>query len=573
MANPTTDRRADVVVIGTGAAGLAAAITAHAEGLSVIMLERSDMLAGTTALAGGGIWAPANRFMLADGDDDSASSALAYLEAVVGDAGPATTTARKRAFVEAVPRAIDYLEAQGIRFRRTAGYPDYHPEVAHASVAGRGVESAVFDLNLIGDWATRFVRRPFPRTMPMGTMNVRQLVLARRTLTGLLTYARLFAWFVWGKIIRRRYVGGGLALAGQMLLQVKRRGIPLLLETRATGLIESGGRVTGVRVTGPDGRETTIRANRAVMLAAGGYARNPDLRAEYQPDPVRAAWTSASKSDLGDAIVLGKQVGAALSLMDEAWWGPASVLPSGAAFFHVSERSKPGSLIVDGTGQRYMNEAQSYVDAGHAMLRRHRAGAGIPSWLIFDQTYRNRYPFGTMLPGITPRALIDQGYFRRAPTLDALAALIGVDAATLKATVARFNGFASTGKDLDFGRGDTPYDTYFGDPTVRPNPCLAPLTKGPFYAVALYPGDLGTKGGLVTDEHGRVLHQDGHVIAGLYAAGNASASVMGRRYPGPGVTLGPAITFAWLAMRDAAHGCADTSGAARERALGTGEAR
>jgi 3-oxosteroid 1-dehydrogenase len=547
---------ADVVVIGTGAAGLSAALTAHAAGFSVIMLERSDLLAGTTALAGGGIWAPANRFMLADGDQDSAVDALRYLEAVVGDQGPATSTARKRAFVENVPKAIAFLESLGVRFRRTPGYPDYHPDQPGASVAGRGVESVVFDMSVLGDWNSRFLQRPFPRTMPMGTLDVARLVLARRTLAGALTYARVFTHFVWGKITRRRLRAGGSALAGQLLHQVRQRGIPVMLLTGATDLMMDGERVAGVIARGPGG-VMSIRAGQAVVLAAGGFARSAELREKYQPAPVTGAWTSASKSDLGDGIRLGQSAGAALSLMDEAWWGPASVLPNGVALFHVSERSKPGSLIVDAAGRRYMNEAMSYVDAGHAMFEANSNGQAIPSWMIFDQAYRSHYPFGTLLPGITPQELVDKGYFRRAGTLEELAGMIGVESAVLRATVERFNGFARSGVDEDFGRGGNPYDRYFGDPRVKPNPCLAPVERAPFYAVALYPGDLGTKGGLVTDEHARVLREDGSVIRGLYAAGNTTASVMGRRYPGPGVTLGPAITFGHLAMRH----LAETAGA------------
>lgn len=542
------ERSVDVVVVGTGAAGLAAALTANGSGFDVLMLESSDLLSGSTALAGGGIWVPANRFMLADGDKDSAEDALRYLDDVVGDQGPATSNARKRAFVENVTKAMAFLESTGIRLRRTPGYPDYHPDRPGASVAGRGIESAVFDMNQLGDWSTRFLRRPFPRTMPMGTRDVARLVLAKRTLSGLLTYARVFVHFLWGKVTGRRLAAGGGALAGQMLNQVRLRNIPLLLQTRVTELVKDGDQVVGVRAEGPDG-PLTISARRAVVLAAGGFARNAEMRGTYQPSPVTGAWTSASKSDLGDGIRLGQSVGAALSLMDEAWWGPASVMPNGVAIFHVSERSKPGSLIVDATARRYMNEAISYVDAGHEMIERNKNGQSIPSWLLFDQNYRSRYPFGLLFPGVTPKELVDKGYFRRADSIAALAAMIGLDAPTLTQTVERFNGFARRGVDEDFGRGSNPYDRYFGDPTVKPNACLAPLVKAPFYAVALYPGDLGTKGGLVTDEHARVLREDGSVIEGLYAAGNTTASVMGRRYPGPGVTLGPAITFGYLGMR------------------------
>jgi 3-oxosteroid 1-dehydrogenase len=273
------------------------------------------------------------------------------------------------------------------------------------------------------------------------------------------------------------------------------------------------------------------------------------MRLAYQRHPITAKWTSTQPEDLGDGINLGLSVGAATQLMDEAWWGPASMLtPDGPAIFHVSERSKPGSLIVDQSGVRYLNESTDYVLAGQTMYERNAEVPAIPSYLIFDSTYRSRYPFGANLPGRTPQALVDSGYFKRAETLGEVAKLAGVPADALEATVARFNEMARAGKDEDFGRGENAYDVYYGDPRVKPNPSLGPIDKPPFYAVALYPGDLGTKGGLVTDVNGRVLREDGSTIEGLYASGNTTASVMGRRYPGPGVTLSPALTFAMLAM-------------------------
>jgi 3-oxosteroid 1-dehydrogenase len=239
--------------------------------------------------------------------------------------------------------------------------------------------------------------------------------------------------------------------------------------------------------------------------------------------------------------------------MDEAWWGPISLLSNGLPMFLTFERPKPGSLIVDQAGERFMNEAQSYTDAVHEMFRRDReTGGGVPAWLVFDQSYRNNYQFGMMLPGRTPQSAIDSGYMRRAQTIEELAGLCSMVPARLRASIERFNDLARNGEDTDFGRGSDDYDTYFGDPRTRPNACLGPLAKAPYYAVAMYPGDLGTKGGLITDEHCRVLRDDGSVIEGLYATGNTAATVMGRRYPGPGVTLGPALTFSYCAVHHAA---------------------
>jgi 3-oxosteroid 1-dehydrogenase len=552
------DHEADVVVLGSGAAGLGAALTATELGMSAVVLEAQKLVGGSSALAGGGMWIPANHFMAQDGDADSAETALQYMEQLVGDEPPASSRARKEAFVRNAPKVLEFLEACGMQFRRTTGYPDYFPDVPGGSTAGRGVESVIFDTNKLGEWADALPPRRFPRSLPMGTLDVALIVLAKRRPRGFARLARIYVHHWVSKVRRQSLVGGGGALVAQLLHQCLRRDVPIWRETRAVELVIEGGRVAGV-VVERDGAKQRIRAARAVHLGAGGFARNAALREQHQRHPITAQWTSAHAGDLGDGLRLGLSAGAATALLDEAWWGPSSFLPpEGPAIFHVSERSKPGSLIVDQSAVRYFNESMDYVLAGQTMYERSAQVPAIPSYLIFDQRYRNRYPFGANLPGRTPQELLDSGYFIRADTIAALAGRCGLPADQLAQTVARFNGFAKTGRDEDFHRGENAYDTYYGDPRVKPNACLAPIAKGPFYAVALYPGDLGTKGGLVTDEQGRVLREDGTAIEGLYSSGNTSASVMGRRYPGPGVTLAPALTFSWLAMRHAAGEAART---------------
>lgn len=546
------DYTTDIAIIGTGAAGLGAALTARELGIDVIVFEKGRMIGGSTGLAGGGMWIPNNRFLREAGIADPVEDAVAYLEAVVGDASPATSAARRRAFVETASVAIEFYEKAGMRFRRTVGYPDYYPKVKGASVAGRGIESQIFDMRKVDEYSDRLAKRNFPRNMPLGTLDVAQFVLARRTVKGALTFARIFAHHLWGKVRRQKLAGGGAALVGQLLYQVKRRDTPIWLESPVTELIEENGRIAGV-VAQHEGKTVRVQARLAVHLGGGGFARNAAMRQANQPAPVSNLWTSSPLTDTGDAIQLGIKAGAAISLMDEAWWGPASVLPNGLPMFLVAERSKPGSLMVDQRGERYMNEAQSYVDAVHLMFERQETHkTGVPSWIVFDQRYRNRYQFGMLLPGRTPQELVDAGYLRRAKTIEELAKLCNMDPATLRNTIERFNGFAKTGIDEDFGRGSDAYDLYFGDPRVKPNPSLGGLTQAPFYAVALFPGDLGTKGGVVTDEHARVLREDGSVIEGLYASGNTAASMMGRSYPGPGVTLGPALTHSYRAVLHAA---------------------
>ncbi|MBM3678002.1 MAG: FAD-binding protein, partial [Actinobacteria bacterium] len=284
-----------------------------------------------------------------------------------------------------------------------------------------------------------------------------------------------------------------------------------------------------------------------VLLAAGGFARDGAFRRLHQP--AGDEWSSAGRGDTGDLVKLGIGLGADTALMDDAWWGPAFVSPEGARQFSVWERSMPGAIIVDQSGERFVNESASYVDVGHAILERDRLTPAIPSWLIMDARHRRRYAFGAFPPGRTPKAAIGSGFVVKAGSIAALAAATGIDGDGLRRTIDRFNGFARTGVDEDFRRGSNVYDTYYGDPRVRPNPNLGPIGNAPFWAVKVFPGDLGTKGGLVTDVDGRVLRPDGSAIGGLYAAGNTTATVMGRTYPGPGGTLGPALVFAYRAAR------------------------
>ncbi|MEM5774926.1 MAG: FAD-binding protein, partial [Anaerolineaceae bacterium] len=290
-----------------------------------------------------------------------------------------------------------------------------------------------------------------------------------------------------------------------------------------------------------------------VILAAGGFARNNEMRQRYHPHPITADWTVATPGDCGDAIRAGIKAGAATALMDDAWWGPCFIDSKGVSQFMIWERSFPYSIIVDSAGKRFMNESASYVDCGHWQYERNRQVPAIPAYLITDAHHRRYYPLGVGLPGVTPKAYYESGMLTRADTLEELAQKMGIDPQGLRDTVLRFNQHAVQGKDPDFQRGESAYDRIYSDPRIKPNPNLAPLTKAPFYAVRVWPGDLGTKGGLLTNEHAQVLRDDGSVIPGLYAAGNSSASIMGRTYPGPGSTIGPAMVFGMIAGRHAAN--------------------
>jgi 3-oxosteroid 1-dehydrogenase len=295
-----------------------------------------------------------------------------------------------------------------------------------------------------------------------------------------------------------------------------------------------------------------------VVLAAGGFESSQDMRDKYLPHPTRAEWTCANPDNTGDAINMGLEVGAALELMDDAWWGPTTVVPGeDRARMLVIEKSLPGSILVDRRGQRFVNEALPYVDVVKAMYEHDTPETpSVPAYLIFDADFRRKYPCGPFLqaqqqPDWALPKRLKQGYLKKADTLEGLAAIFGIDAAGLKATARQMGEYARTGKDLDFNRGETVFDRYYGDENVKPNPCLAPIERPPFYGMEAFAGELGTKGGLRADAFARVLDEAGEAIPGLYAIGNCSASAMGTSYPGPGCTLGPATTFGYIAARHA----------------------
>lgn len=525
----------DVVIVGSGATGLVAALTAAERGLRPLVVEKSDLLGGSSALSGGGLWVPNNPLLRGT---DSAEAGLRYLAAT---AGTDSSTARQEAFVRRGPEMVSFLLKAGLRLRWSKGYPDYHPDLPGASTRGRCVEASVVDGAKLGPWLSKLRLRPSALAVPMYTTEIRWLGLAKRTLRGFLT--ELWVTRI-RKIGRDPALTGGASLIGQLARLAAGRGAEIWLDTAVTELVERDGRVTGV-VVSREGTTQRIDAANGVFLAAGGFAHNDALRQRYLPHPTGTRWTNAAPTDTGEVLSMGIALGAATALMDEAWWTPAVGLPNGFAAGSLRERSLPGSIIVDAEGERFMNESMSYNECGHQIYRR----GAVPAWLVIDDQHRSWYPFVMLGPGDTP----DNGMLVQADSITELATRIGVPPAALAATVQRFNGFAASGVDEDFRRGGDAYDRYYGDPRVRPNPNLAALDTPPYRACQIFPGDLGTKGGLVTDEHARVLREDGSVIEGLYAAGNTTASVMGRSYPGPGCTIGAATVFAYLGAQHAAR--------------------
>ncbi|MFI5954520.1 3-oxosteroid 1-dehydrogenase [Cryptosporangium sp. NPDC051539] len=546
----------DLVVVGAGGAGMAAALTAASAGLRAIVVEKAPHFGGSTARSGGGVWIPNNHVLARDGVEDSPEAARAYLDHIVGVASRPDDedfASLREAYLRHGPDMLALVERETpLRLGWVRGYSDYYPEAPGGRPAGRSIEPKPLPSSVLGGLRAG-LEPPYLSAksgLAITQAEFRWLNLVLRHPRGLTTAGRVGARAWASRLRRRELLTMGQALAAGLRAGLAVRDVPVWLSTPLTELVVDGGRVTGVRVAVRGAEPEVLLASRGVLLTSGGFERDDAMRKRYQKEPIGTEWTVGAEANTGDGIRVAQDLGADVRLMDDAWWGPSVPLPRGP-YFLLAERTLPGCLLVDLDGRRFVNEAAPYVDAVHAMYEAREPK--VPSWLVFDQRYRDRYLFAARGPRQPlPSSWYRAGVAAKSSTLAGLAEKIGVPASALDATVERFNGFAVSGKDLDFGRGDSAYDRYYGDPRVRPNPCLATLSKAPFHAVKIVPGDLGTKGGLVTDARARVMRADGSVIPGLYAAGNSSALVMGRTYAGPGATLGPAMTFGYLAALDAA---------------------
>lgn len=547
----------DVVVVGSGAGGMLAACRAADRGLSVVVLEKSSQYGGTSAVSGGGIWIPMNHHIAPAGGQDDYAKALEYVLACTGEHGDPQ---RIRAYLEHAPRMLQYLEQKaGVQYYSLPRYADYFQKVSGAMPGYRALDPMPFDGARLGEEFDR-LRPPSPGTLVGGRVAVTSgeahtLLCRSPGWFGLAVrqFARYWLDFGWRRKTRRdRRLTLGNSLTGGLRRAMMDRAIPLWLDTALQDLIVEDSAVRGVRAL-QDGRVVEIRALRGVILSAGGFERNQAMREQYLPQPTRTEWSATPPNNTGDAIRAGQAAGAGVALMSHVWGAPTlQVQGEEKQRAMFIERAMPGCLVVNGQGRRFVNEAAPYSEFVPAMYRDHETtGCSVPAWMVFDATFRHKYPCGPILPGsVMPDRSIPaslSGILVRADTLTALARQIGVDAEGLADSVARMNRYAATGVDEEFGKGDNLFDTYYSDPAVRPNPCLAPIGKAPFYAVRLDAGDIGTKGGLVTDASARVLREDGSAIAGLFAIGNTSASMMGTSYPGAGSTLGPAMTFGFIA--------------------------
>lgn len=559
------DTEVDLLVIGSGT-GMAAALAGWEVGLEVLLVESTEYIGGSTALSGGAFWIP-NNFVLRDHDAyDTPERANTYLDAVVGDSAPAE---RRRAYIEHGPAAVEMMRRlTPMRFQWNENYSDYHPEQPGGSAAGRTCESEPFDLR--GHLRQhRELLRPTalsaPVPMPITAPDYRLMnLMAKLPVKGVGRVLSRAAQGIGGLAMGREYVAGGQAIAGGLFAGLLHAGIPFWLETPLIRLVADGDRVTGA-VLGHDGREVTVTARRGVVLAAGGFDHDMAWRHEVQ-SPSLGHWTHGSPGSLGRGISAAMEVGAAATLLDQAWWFPSiAPVPGKAPTVMLAERSLPGSFMVGGDGRRFINEAVDYMSFGQEWLRREREGHPIGDmWIVFDQEYMNSYVFGTVS---FPRMPLPQEWYANgiAVTADApaqLARAMRVPEAAFVEQAQRFDDMASTGSDWDFGRGNSRYDNYYGDPTVSPNPNLRPL-EGKLYAVRVVLSDLGTCGGLVADGRARVRRPDGSVIDGLYAIGNTAGNAFGASYPGAGATIGQGLVFGMLAAEHAATGASDHTGTVR----------
>ncbi|WP_119168173.1 FAD-dependent oxidoreductase [Algihabitans albus] len=551
----------DVVVLGSGAAGLTAALVAATEGLSVCLVEKDAKLGGTTAWSGGMVWAPLSGAARAVGHtEDTADAVWSYLAAILPDISDA---ARLKAFVTAAPEAVDYLnERTVVQLRPVPVYPDYYPDAPGATKAGRVLEPQPFDASCLRG-TLALLRRPLPEFALFGDMMVARTDIPK--FRSVFRSARSFAT-VTGLLLRHlreklRHGRGtslvlGNALVGRLVYACQAAGVTFKVATRVRDLTcNAAGTVDGVVLA--DG--SRLEGRQGVVLATGGFSQDPKRRQSLLP-PALADNSATAHGATGDGADLAERVGGLFLNAEEgnAFWAPVSryrrANGSEAVYPHtVTDRSKPGLIAVDGEGKRFTNEAVSYHEFVKAMLA--NGNAATPddggAWLLCDSRFLWLYGLGAVKPMTRRlRSFLSQGYLHRGETLGDLEACLSLPKGALVETVAHYNRGADAGGDPDFGRGGNVYQRFLGDASIQPNPCVAPLRKPPFYAVKVLPGDLGAAAGLDTDEVGRVRDRNGRMIAGLYACGADMRSVMQGAYPAPGITLGPAITFGYLIAMD-----------------------
>ncbi|CAA0082610.1 3-oxosteroid 1-dehydrogenase [BD1-7 clade bacterium] len=556
------DHEVDVLVVGSGNGAMTAAIAAKdLADADVLVIEKADKFGGTSALSGGGVWVPNNRYAKEAGMVDSFDDAFTYLKNTIPE-----DVAREdmiEAYLKAAPEMVDFLHNNThMRYVSLEKYPDYYSDLPGAKNGHRSMEPEYIMLTELGedidnfnDGGTMYMFYKFALTQVEAQVLIGRLkgwlkIMGRMVLE----YYTDFPWLLKRKGFSRKTTGGGAGIV-RLFLSMRDRGIPLWLKSPMKELVVEGGKVVGV-VIEKDGKPMRIRAKRGVILAAGGFEMNQQMREQYLPKPTNTQWSAGCKTNTGDAIQAAEKIGAKLGLMDNAWWCTTKVLPDRPyPFLSIINKSLPGSIVVNSHGDRFSNESQNYMAFLQETFAKHTDEKPcVPMYMVFDEDFRKQR---NVWPAVMPKSMLPDEYFSsgfmgQGKTVEELANNLGIDAKGLQQTVSRFNEFAETGKDLDFQRGDAAYDRYYGDPENTPNPCLAKIVKPPFHAIRLDAGDFGTQGGMMTNVNGQVCDEAGNPIAGLYASGNCTAAVL-PTYPGPGSTLGPAMTFGYVAARHIAN--------------------
>jgi 3-oxosteroid 1-dehydrogenase len=548
------DELFDFVVVGSGGGSMCAALVLRAAGKSVLILEKTPLIGGTTSRSGGVMWIPNNRFMKRDGVEDSLEKATTYLDALIGDQNdtPGASRARRQAYLVEAPQMVDFLVDQGIKLNRVSYWPDYYDERPGSSERGRTVVAELFNVNELGDWKGKLRPNFIPLMSTLDEML--KLRFIKKSWESKRIAIRFALRTIAAKLTGKHYVTAGASLQGRMLQAALKAKVEFSTDSPVSELIVEDGAVKGV-LTVKDGRPHRIAARLGVLVNAGGFSHNQAMRDAYQPG-TSAKWSNAIEGDTGEMILEMMRHGAAIAQMEEMVGNQMS-LPPGTENNAIKEvvqgvTAAPHAILVDQSGTRYMNEGGSYMAYCKGMLERNRKVPAVPSWAVFDAQYmRNSMLLGTMPGSKKPDRWFSEGFVRRANSIESLAGLLNIDSGALRATIDRFNGFVAKGHDDDFQRGDRAYDRWLGDP-YDTHASLGSISEGPFYAIPVVPGDVGTYGGVVTDSNGRVLREDGSVIEGLYATGISTASVMGRVYPGAGASVGPSFVWGYVAAKHAA---------------------